>query len=82
MNLLEQLDVGDSLLVVCDNVFVFDTCEGVAILEVAVGVLIESFITSHPHSSEVVSVARTIIGRLVVGREKASQSCPGSDALC
>jgi hypothetical protein len=37
---------------------------------------------SHPHSSEVVSVDRTIIGRLVVGREKARQSCPGGDALC
>jgi hypothetical protein len=30
----------------------------------------------------VVSVARTIIGRLVVGCEEARQSCPGGDAVC
>jgi hypothetical protein len=78
----QQLDVGDSLLVVGDDVIVFDTCKGVAVLEVAVGVLSESFITSHPHSSEVVSIARTIVGHLVVGREEARKSCPGGDALC
>jgi hypothetical protein len=49
---------------------------------VAVGVLTESFVTSHPHSGEVVSIARTIVGRLVVGREKVGQSCLGGDALC
>jgi hypothetical protein len=30
----------------------------------------------------VVSIARTIVGRLVVGLEEARQSCPGGDALC
>jgi hypothetical protein len=69
VDLLEQLDVGDSLFVVGNGVVVFDTCEGVAVLEVAVSVLTESFITSHLYSSEVVSIARTIVGRLVVGRE-------------
>jgi hypothetical protein len=69
VDLLEQLDVGDSLFVVGNDVVVFDTCEGVAILEVAVSVLTESFIASHPYSSEVVSIARTIVCRLVVGRE-------------
>jgi hypothetical protein len=69
VDLLEQLDIGDSLCVVCNDVVVFDTCEGVAVLEVAVGVLTESFVSSHPYSSEVVSIARTIVGRLVVGRE-------------
>jgi hypothetical protein len=68
MDLLEQLDVGDPFLVVSNNVFVFDTYKGVTVLEVAVGVLSESFITSHLYSGEVVSIARTIIGRLVVGR--------------
>jgi hypothetical protein len=29
-----------------------------------------------------VSIARTIVGRLVVGREEARQSCSGGDALC
>jgi hypothetical protein len=82
MDLLEELDVGDPLLVVGDDVLVFDTCEGVAVLEVAVGILLESFIASHPHSSEVVSVAGVIIGRLVIGREEARQCCPGGDALC
>jgi hypothetical protein len=42
----------------------------------------ESFNTFHSHSGEVVSVSRTIIGRLVVGREKARQCFPGGDALC
>jgi hypothetical protein len=75
VDLLKQLDVGDSLFVVGDDVVVFNTCKGVAVLEVAFGVLTESFITSHPHSGEVVSIARTVVGRLVVGREEARQSC-------
>jgi hypothetical protein len=69
VDLLEQLDVGDSLFVVGNDIVVFDTCEGVAVLEVVVSVFSESFIASHPYSSEVVSIPRTIVGRLVVGRE-------------
>jgi hypothetical protein len=82
VDFLEQLDVGDSLHVVSDDVVVFDTCKGVAILEVAVSVLTESFIMSHPYSGEVVSIARTIVGRLVVGREEARHGRPEGDALC
>jgi hypothetical protein len=67
MDLLKQLDVSDPLLVVCNDVVVFDTCEGVAVLEVAVGVLTESFVSSHPYSGEVVSIARTVVGHLVIG---------------
>jgi DUF1009 family protein len=37
VNLLKELDVGDSLLVVGDDVLILDTCEGLAVLEVAVG---------------------------------------------
>jgi hypothetical protein len=69
MDLLEQLDVGDSLFIVGNDVVVFNTCKGVSVLKVAVSILTESFITSHPYSGEVVSIARTIVGRLVVGRE-------------
>jgi hypothetical protein len=69
VDLLEQLDVGDSLFVVGNDVVIFDTCEGVAVFEVAVSVFSESLIASHPYYSEVVSIARTIVGRLVVGRE-------------
>jgi hypothetical protein len=69
VDLFEQLDVGDSLFVVGNDVVIFDTCEGVVVLEVAVSVCSESFIASHPYSSEVVSIARTIVGRLVVGCE-------------
>jgi hypothetical protein len=69
VDLLEQLDVGDFLFVVGNDVVVFDTCEGVAVLEVAISVVTESFIAFHPYSSEVVSIARMIVGRLVVGRE-------------
>jgi hypothetical protein len=82
VDLLEQLDVGDPLLVISDDVFIFDTCKGVAVLKVAVGVLLESFITSYPYTGEVVIIARTIIGHLVVGREKVGECCPGGDALC
>jgi hypothetical protein len=39
VDLLEQLDVGDSLFVVGNDVVVFDTCKGVAVLKVAVSVL-------------------------------------------
>jgi hypothetical protein len=38
MDLLEELNVGDPLLVVGDDFLVFDIREGVAVLEVAVGV--------------------------------------------
>jgi hypothetical protein len=69
MDLLEQLDVSDPLLVVCNDIVVFDTCMGVVILEVAVGVLTESFVSSHPYSGEVVSIARTVVGRLIIGCE-------------
>jgi hypothetical protein len=69
VDLFEQLDVDGSLFVVGNDVVMFDTCKGIAVLEVAVGVLTESFIASHPYSSEVVGIARTIVGRLVVGRE-------------
>jgi hypothetical protein len=82
VDLLKQLDVGNSLFVVGNDVVVFDTCKSVAVLEVVVSVLTKSFITSHPYSGEVVSIARTIVGRPVVGREEARQSCPGGDALC
>jgi hypothetical protein len=81
VDLLEQLDFGDSLFVVSNDVFVFYACQGVAVLEVPVSVLAESFIMSHPYPGKVVSIARAIIGRLVVGREEARQSCPGGDAL-
>jgi hypothetical protein len=82
VDLLEQLDVGGPLLVMSDDVFVFSTYEGVAVLEVVVSVLTESFITSHPYSGEVVSIARMIVVRQVIGREKSGQCCPGGDALC
>jgi hypothetical protein len=36
VDLLEELDVGDSLFVVGDDVFVLDTRKGVAVFEVAV----------------------------------------------
>jgi hypothetical protein len=69
VDLLEQLDIGDPLLVVSNDFVVFDTCKGVAVLEVAVGVLTESLISSHVNSGEVVSIARMIVGRLVIGCE-------------
>jgi hypothetical protein len=40
------------------------------VLKVAVSVLSESFITPQPHSSKLIGVARTIVGRLVVSREE------------
>jgi hypothetical protein len=82
VDILEELDVGDPLLVVGDDVLVFNTHKGVAILEVAVGVLLKSLVTSHPNSGEVMSVTRSIVGRLVVVHEEARQCYPGGDALC
>jgi hypothetical protein len=81
MDFLEELDVGDPLLVIGDDVLVFYTSEGVTVLEVAVGVLLNSFVTSHLHSGEVVSITRSIVGHLVVGHEEPGQCCPGCDAL-
>jgi hypothetical protein len=70
VDLFKELDVGYPLLAVDYDVFVLDTCEGVAILKVVVSLLSESFITPHPHSSEVVCVARTVVDRLIVGHEE------------
>jgi hypothetical protein len=39
------------------------------VLEIAVSVLMESFILPHPHFGEVVSVVRAVVGRLIVGCE-------------
>jgi hypothetical protein len=74
VDLFEQLDVGDFLFVVGNDVVIFEgipceTYEGIAVLEVAVGVLTKSFVASHPYSSEVVCIAMTIVGHLVVGHE-------------
>jgi hypothetical protein len=82
MDLLEKFDVGDPFPVISDDIFVLDTSEGVAILEVAVGVLQKSFVASHLYSGEVVSVTRVFIGRLLVGREEVRQCFPGANALC
>jgi hypothetical protein len=82
MDLLEELDVGDAFLVISDDILVLDTHEGVAVFEVAVGILSECLVAPHPYSGEVVGVARVIVGRLVLGREKARQCCPRGDALC
>jgi hypothetical protein len=76
VNLLKELDVGYPILVVGYDVFVLDTCESVLILKVAVSVLTESFITPHPHSSEVVCIAEVIVGRLIVGGEEPRQGRP------
>jgi hypothetical protein len=70
VDLLKELDVGDPLPIVGYDVFVFNNCEGVAILKVVVGLLSESFITPHPYSSEVMCVAGTIVGHLIVGCEE------------
>jgi fumarate reductase subunit D len=71
MDLFKELDVGDSLLVVGDDALVLDTHEGVAVLKVAVHVLPMGFVMSRLHSSELVSVTRSVVGRLVVGREES-----------
>jgi hypothetical protein len=73
VDLLKKLDVGDSLLVVGNDVFIFHTCGSVAVLKVAVSLLSKSFVRPHPHSSMVMGVARTIVGCLVVGREEPRQ---------
>jgi hypothetical protein len=44
MDLLEELDVGDSFLVIGDEVLVFDTREGVAVLDVEVSVFPKSLV--------------------------------------
>jgi hypothetical protein len=82
MDFLEDLNVGDPLLIVGNDVLIFDTREGVAVLEIAVGVFLKGFVVSHQHSGEVVSVTRSVVGSLVVGREELGQCFPGGDALC
>jgi hypothetical protein len=70
MDLLEELEVGDSLLVVVYHIFILDSGEGVVVLEETIGVLSESFTFAYPYLGEVVSVAGAIVGRLVVRREE------------
>jgi hypothetical protein len=81
-DLFEEIDAGDTLLVVGDDVLVFDTGEGVAIFEVAVGVLSAGFVASHLHYGEVMSVTRSVVGRLVVRHEETRQCCQRGDAIC
>jgi hypothetical protein len=71
VDLLKDLDVGNSLLVVGDEVFVLNTCKGVAILKVVVSVLSEGFVAPHLHFSEVMSISRMVVGHLVVGCEES-----------
>jgi hypothetical protein len=82
MDLFEELDISDAFLVLGDDIFVLDTGEGIAIFEVAVGVLPEGFVASHSHSSVVMSVTRSVVGCLVVGLEDSGQCCLGGDAFC
>jgi hypothetical protein len=44
MDLLEELEVSYPLLVVGYDIFIFDARKSVAVLEIAVGLLIESFV--------------------------------------
>jgi hypothetical protein len=81
VDLLEELDVGYPLLVVGYDLFIVDTCESVAILNVVVSVLSESFITPNQHSNEVMCVAKVIVGCLIVCREESRQGRPRGDAL-
>jgi hypothetical protein len=69
MDILEELEIGYPLLVVCYDVIILNFCESVAVLKIVVGVLAKSLILSHPYSGEVVSVAMVIVGHLIVGRE-------------
>jgi hypothetical protein len=69
MDILEELEIGYPLLVVCYDVFILNFCESVAVLKIVVGVLAKSLILPHPYSGEVVSVSRVIVGHLIVGRE-------------
>jgi hypothetical protein len=69
MDLLEELEVSYPLLVVGYDIFILDAHKSVVVLEIAVSVLMESFILPHPHFGEVVSVVRAVVGRLIVGCE-------------
>jgi hypothetical protein len=51
------------------------------VLEIAAGVFPKGF-ASHLYSGEVGSVTRSVLGRLVVGREEPGQFCLGGDTLC
>ena len=76
MDLLEELEVGDTLLVVGDDVVVLDTSKLVSVLEEPVGVVAERFASLHDDATQVVSVTRPVVGRLVVGSEQPRQTFP------
>jgi hypothetical protein len=76
MDLLEEFEVSYPLLVVGYEIFILNTRKSVAVFEVAVGILSESFIFSHLYSGEVVSIAKVIVSRLIVGREESRQGRP------
>jgi hypothetical protein len=70
MDLLEELKVSYPLLIVGYDIFILDTRKSVAVLEIVVGVLMESFILLYPHFGEMVSVAGAVVGHLIVGHEE------------
>jgi hypothetical protein len=71
MDLLEELELGDSLLVVVYDILILHSSKSVAVPEETVGVLLESFTFPHLYLGEVVSVARVVVGCLVVRREES-----------
>jgi hypothetical protein len=71
MDLLEELELGESLLVVVYDILILDSSKSVAVPEETVGVLSKSFTFPHLYLSEVVSVARVVVGCLVVRREES-----------
>lgn len=58
---LEELEVGDTFLVVDDDVFVLGARKLVAVFEKVVGVVPETFVFLHLHPCEVLSIAKAII---------------------
>ena len=70
VDLLEELEVGDTLLVVGDDVVVLDASKLVPVLEEPVGVVAERFAGLHDDASKVVGVTGPVVGRLVVGSEQ------------
>ena len=70
MDLLEELQVSDAFLVVLDDIFIFDTGKLVVVFEESVGVVSETLVSAHGHLCKVVSVARAVVGCLVVRNEQ------------
>jgi hypothetical protein len=82
MDLLKDLAILNTFLVVVHDLVVADTNAGVAVLEEPVGVVAKALAGLHGHPPEVEVISRAIVGRLEFQSGGLGKVGPQLDAAC